>query len=141
MHVTLACGTDELTIWFARPAIPPRETAVDQLPNVRLLFDRAELKAIRMLGLRTVCPYELAKVTCAHAGTEVQAELPSSYDSSCDMGYIHLDMRGPASVDYTIATPGGVCIDIGKDGAILGFEVFSPSSVLPELCKCNLGLY
>ena len=52
------------------------------------------------------------------------------------MGYISLDYRGPASVAYTVGSIGqGALIDIGKDGAILGLEVFSPSQLLPALAK------
>ena len=45
-----------------------------------------------------------------------------------------LDKRGAASVASTVGSmDSGVLVDIGKDGVILGFEIFAPSRLLPTL--------
>ena len=129
MRVTLSCHSDEVLIGFAPTTAASRENPVADLPGVWLVLDElGTLCGLRVIGLDALCPYELRKVIQENAGGEVQAELHSSYDSSCDMGYISLDRRGPASIAYTVGRiDQGVCIDIGKDGVILGLELFSPS--------------
>jgi hypothetical protein len=99
LRVTLSCGADEVTIWFAPAAGPLSDVAVKELPNAWLLVSGKRLKALRLVGLKSTCPYELAKVAIAHAGGELQAELTATFDPSCDMGYIYLDQRGPGSVE------------------------------------------
>ena len=138
MQVTLVCNNDELIIWFAPAIKAPREIPVGNLPHAWLRYDQGgTLKALRMAGLKTQCPYELAKIVRTNMGSEIHAILQTTYDSSCDMGYIYLDYRGPSSVDFSIDTDGGVVIDIGKDGAVLGLELFSPSLLLPELVQAH----
>jgi uncharacterized protein YuzE len=88
---------------------------------------------IRLVSLRELCPYELAKVAHANVGKTIAAEVLASYDASCDMGYVYLDQRGPASVDYAVDAQHGVNIDVGKDGTVLGLEILFPSHCLPEL--------
>ena len=134
MHVTLCCDEDEFVIWFAEPLPNAREIPVGDHANVRLVLDEHKvLKGVRLLGLRDVCPYELAKVARVNAGQIIKAELRASYDSSCNMGYVYLDYRGPGSVAETVPTDFGLNIDIGKDGNVVGLEVFSASRILPEL--------
>ncbi|GEM_PF-4277478 len=138
MVVTLQCEEDELTLWFSPPLTACIEAGIERLPNGWLLVDQTgALKGLRLVGLRDLCPYELAKVARANAGHTITAELLASYDASCDMGYVYLDKRGPASVDYTVDAQHGVYIDIGKDGAVLGLEIFSPSHRLPELARAE----
>lgn len=135
MRVTLCCHSDRVTIRFAPTTAAGREYPVVDLPGAWLVVDEVgRLCGLRVTGLDALCPYELRKVIRANAGGEIQAELHSTYDSSCDMGYINLDRRGPASVAYTVGSiDQGVCIDIGKDGVILGLELFSTSQLLPTL--------
>ncbi|MFL5328289.1 MAG: DUF2283 domain-containing protein [Gemmataceae bacterium] len=86
-----------------------------------------------MQNLVALCPYELAKVVHQNAGRRITAQLNATYDQSCDMGYVYLDKREPASVDYTVNMNLEVCVDVGKDGVVIGLEVFSPSRRLPLL--------
>jgi len=140
MHATLQCGTDDLTIWFTSPTQKTRREHVEDFPSCGLLFDHQDvLLGISISGrLQDVCPYELAKIALSNVGNSVEAEFQSSYDSSCDMGSIYFDQRGPASVERSIDC-GSVIIDIGKDGAVIGLELFSPSKILPALVATHAG--
>jgi uncharacterized protein YuzE len=140
MRVTLQCGTDNVTIWLpSRTAIVRRE-AVERIPNCQLLFaDYDIFRGVELESdLRTLCPYELAKVVCSNAGSDLQADLQSTYDSSANMGYLYLDKRGAGSVAYSVDC-GRVVLDVGKDGAVIGIELFSPSTLLPEFVAAHAG--
>jgi uncharacterized protein YuzE len=134
MHAILQCGTDELTIWFSSPTPATRREGVQDFPGCTLLFDHLDvLLGLSISGqLHDLCPYELAKTASSNAGSSVDAEFQSTYDSSCDMGHIYFDQRGPASVERC-ADCGAVILDVGKDGAIIGMELFSASKTLPGL--------
>lgn len=135
LPVTLACGSDDVTIWLAPATAPVREHPIKLVENAWLLFDGHALKGLRLVGLGALCPYELHKVIRANAGSVVQAYLPATYDGSVNMSYIYLDDPVPGSAGYTIPDLGGVNVDRGYDGAILGLELFSPSRLLPELVE------
>ena len=95
MRVTLQCGADDLTIWLpSRTAIVPRPIRGTRA-NCRLLF--AENDVLRGVAfdsdLLALCPYEMAKVVSASAGSDIQTDLQSKFDPSVDMGYIYLDKR------------------------------------------------
>jgi uncharacterized protein YuzE len=140
MHVTLQCGDDDLTIWLPSWAEIVHVEFVERIPNVRLLFGNNDiLRGVAFdSDLRTLCPYELAKVASSNVGNDIQADLQSTYDSSVDMGYVYLDKRGAASVAYSVDC-GRVILDVGKDGAVIGIELFSPSTLLPELVVAHAG--
>jgi uncharacterized protein YuzE len=138
MHVTLQCGTDALTIWLPSRAAILHAEAVERIPNCRLLFAaNAVLRGIAFdSDVQALCPYKLAKVVFASAGHDVPAHLQSTYDASVDMGYVYLDKRGAGSVAYSVDC-GRVILDVGKDGAVIGIELFSPSTLLPELVDAH----
>lgn len=137
MRVTLACAADHVTIHFEDAKGGTRETPVSELPGTWLVLDEVgKLSSVRITRIDTLCPYEFRKVIRSNAGSEVRAELQSTFDASCDMGYIYLDKRGAASVASTVGSmDSGVLVDIGKDGVILGFEIFAPSRLLPTLAN------
>jgi uncharacterized protein YuzE len=132
--VVISCGEKEATIWFAISKDAVRVKAIDEVGSAELLFQDTALKGLRFRQLSGLCPYELAKTIRAHAGANIEAELPASYDATCDMGYVYLEERGPASVAHTVCAS-NVNIDVGRDGAIVGLEVFSPSTTLPKLAN------
>ena len=136
MNVALECGNNDLTIWFGLPATSSTSSPVDGLPQCDLVTDGSDkLHGFRFrCDLTSLCPHELAKTSAANSGTQINASFHSSYDQSCDMGYIYFDQRGPASVDYSIDC-GTVVLDVGHDGAIIGLEIFSPSKTLPLLAS------
>jgi len=140
MHVTLQCGTDCVTICLPSRAAIVRSESVERIANCRLLFaDNDVLRGVVFESdLRALCPYELAKVVSSNAGNDFQADLQSTYDSSVDMGYLYLDYRGVGSVAYSVDC-GRVILDVGKDGAVIGIELFSPSTLLPELVVAHAG--
>ena len=134
MRVTLSCRSDQVAIQFEAQRVAAYESPVAELQGASLVFDDlGTLSELRVRGIESLCPYELKKVIQGNMNREIQVDLHSTYDSSCDMGYIYLDRRGPASVAYTVVSDEGVCIDIGTDGVILGLEIFSPSKFLPAL--------
>jgi uncharacterized protein YuzE len=137
MQVTLLCAADHVTIYFEKAIGGTRESPVSELPGVWFVLNEVgRLSGIRITRIDALCPYELQKVIRSSAGSEVRAELQSTYDASSDMGYIYLDKRDPASVASTVGSMDtGVLADIGKDGVILGFEIFSPSLLLPALAN------
>lgn len=134
MNVTLDCGQDDLTMWFGNPTPKIRAVPIDEIPQCEILIeDTRTLRGFRFRSdLATMCPYELAKLSANKSGERVAATILSTYDSSCDMGYVYFDKRGPGSVKRSIDC-GSVVIDIGEDGAVIGIEVFSPSETLPAL--------
>ena len=134
MNVTLDCGQDDLTMWFGAAEPSAQATPVDGLPQCEILIDHGRtLCGFRFRSdLTKLCPYELAKLSANHSGAQIIATIQSTYDSSCDMGYLYFDKRGAGSVKRSIDC-GSVVIDIGEDGAIIGVEVFSPSDILPVL--------
>ncbi len=138
MNVTLDCGQDDLTMWFGSPAPSAQVTPVDELPQCEVLIDHG--RTVRGFRFRSdllkLCPYELAKLSANHSGRQIVASIQSTYDSSCDMGYISFDYRGAGSVKRSIDC-GFIVIDIGHDGAIIGVEVFSPSKTLPVLATTD----
>ena len=138
MNVALTCGSDELTIWFPAPDERVHSCPIEGLPKCRLLFrDADELQGFQFCSdLKNLCPYELAKVAAANQGSQINAQLESTFDPSCDMGYIHFDNRGPASVQRSIDC-GTVILDVGNDGVIIGIEVFSPTRILPILVETH----
>lgn len=138
MNVTLECGQDELTMWFGNPAPAARPVAVDGMPACEILIEHPRtLCGLRFRSdLAKFCPYELMKLSANNSGVQICATIQSTYDSSCDMGYLYLDERGPGSVKRSIDC-GSVVIDIGEDGAIIGVEVFSPSDTLPVLAMTD----
>jgi uncharacterized protein YuzE len=137
MRVTLACGNDEVTIWFAATSSPPCEHSIERLLGAWLLFDGRALVGLRLIGLVVLCPYELAKVVRAHARREVHADLAAIYDHDRDEGYVYIDQRGLGSVSHTIPAALGVNVDLGHDGTVIGLEIFSPSRLLPELLRIS----
>ena len=134
MNVTLDCGQDDLTMWFVSATSSFHTTPVDGMPQCEILIEHPRtLCGFRFRSdLAKLCPYELAKLSANNSGEQIVATIPSTYDSSCDMGYLYFDNRGPGSVKRSIDC-GSVVIDIGVDGAIIGVEVFSPSETLPVL--------
>jgi len=137
MQVRLSCAAAEVTIHFDDAKGGIREIPVSELPGAWLLLDDVgRLSGVRITRIDALCPYELQKVIRSNAGSEVCAELQSIFDASSDMGYIYLEKRGPASVASTVCSMDtGVLADIGKDGVILGFEIFAPSRWLPALAN------
>ncbi len=140
MRVTLQCGADDLTIWLPSRAEIVQVESVERVPKCRLLFGRNDVLrgVVFDSDLRALCPYELAKVVSSNVGNDIQADLQSTYDSLVDMGYVYLDKRGAASVAYSVVC-GRVILDVGKDGAVIGIELFSPSTLLPELVVAHAG--
>jgi len=138
MNVTLDCDTDELTIWFPSPDECVGSCAIDGLPQCRLLFSNTDvLLGFRFCSdLKNLCPYELAKIVAANQGSQINAHLETTFDPSCDMGYVHFDNRGPASVQHSLDC-GTIILDVGHDGAIIGIEVFSPTETLPILVEMH----
>lgn len=136
MNVTLECGDDGLTIWFGAVAGVADIVPIDDLPQCQLLIGGArEVRGLRFgSDASKLCPYELVKFTASHSGLYVTATLQSTYDSSCDMGYVYFDKRGPGSAKRSIDC-GFVVLDVGDDGAIIGIEVFSPSETMPRLAS------
>jgi len=134
MNVTLECGQDDLTMWFGSPEPSATPLPVDGMPQCEILTDG--LRVLRGFRFRSrlsqLCPYELAKLSARHFGSQMVATVQSTYDPTCDMGYIYLDKRGPGSVKRSIDC-GFVVLDVGDDGAVIGLEVLSPSEVLPLL--------
>jgi len=125
-------------MWFGNPAPSAQATPVDGLPECEILFDhRRTLCGFRFRSdLTKLCPYELAKLSTNHSVAQIVATIQTTYDSSCDMGYMYFDKRGAGSVKRSIDC-GSVVIDIGDDGAIIGVEVFSPSDTLPALTTAD----
>jgi uncharacterized protein YuzE len=137
MQVTLSCAADQVTISFGEAISGLRESPVSGLSGAWLVLDDVGgLSGVRITRIDALCPYELRKVIRRSVGSEVRAELQSTFDASCDMGYIYLDKRGSASVASIVGSmDSGVLVDIGKDGVILGFEILAPSRLLPALAN------
>ena len=139
MNVTLECGQDDLTMWFGNPKPSAQATPVDGMPQCEILTEHGR----RLCGFRfrsdlaKLCPYELAKLSAINSEGQIVATIQSTYDLSCDMGYLYFDKRGAGSVKHSIDC-GSVVIDIGEDGAIIGVEVFSPSDTLPVLTTTDV---
>src|SRR5262249_51786743 len=121
MQVTLSCAADNVTIYFDHAIVGTRESPISELPGACLVIDDVgRISGLRITKIGALCPYELQKVIRSNAGSEVRAELQSTFDASSDMGYIYLEKRGPASVATTVGNMDtGVLADIGKDGVIL----------------------
>ena len=138
MNVTLEYGTEDLTIWLPVPDKCDGSSEIEGLPQCRLLFRGGDvLQGFQFCSdVRSLCPYELAKLAAANQGSQVNAALETTFDPSCDMGYVHFDKRGPASVQRSIDC-GTVIVDVGNDGAIIGIEVFSPTRTLPSLVETH----
>ena len=130
MLATLECGNDDITIWFSSSPSPAHRVSIEELPNCSLLFGPDDLFLGLSIGdqLQDLCPYELAKTAAANAGASVAAQFESTYDASCDMGYVYFDRRGPASVDHSVDC-GAVILDVGKDGAASPSTCSSAGSV------------
>jgi uncharacterized protein YuzE len=137
MQVTLSCAADEVAIYFGDTRSGLHESPISGLSGAWLILDDVgRVSGVRITGIDASCPYELRKVIQRNIGSEVRAELQSTFDASCDMGYVYLDKRGPASVASTVGSmDSGVLVDIGKDGVVLGFEIFAPSRLLPALAN------
>src|ERR1700722_6358812 len=138
MQVTLSCADDQATIRFEGVTVGLQESPFSNLPGAWLILGESGMLAgIRITALDPLCPYELRKAIGKNAGCEIRIDLLTPFDASCDMGYIYLEKRGPAPVAFTVGSMDtGVLADIGKDGVILGFEVFTPSRRLPALANC-----
>jgi len=138
MNVTLECGHDELTMWFGNRTPSAQAIPVDGMPQCELLFEHHRtLCGFRFRSeVAKSCPYELAKLSANNSGKQIVATIRSTFDSSCDMGYLYFDKRGAGSVKRSIDC-GSVVADIGEDGAIIGLEVFSPSETLPMLTSAD----
>jgi uncharacterized protein YuzE len=124
-----------VTIYFEDAIGETRESPISELPGAWLVLDNlGRLLGVRITKIDALCPYELQKVIRNNAGSEVRAELQSTFDAASDMGYIYLEKRCPGSVASTVGSMDtGVLADIGRDGMILGFEIFAPSRLLPAL--------
>jgi uncharacterized protein YuzE len=138
MRVLLSCGIDDLTIWFGSLSDSVDRKLVNELPECSLIFDsQNRLRALQIsANITQLLPEKLAQIVIAHAKSQIAAELTSTYEASVDMGYIYLEERGPGCVQRCINCE-TVILDIGKDGALIGIELFSPSTLLPELVAAH----
>lgn len=55
-----------------------------------------------------------------------------THDKKMDIAYIKLE---PGKYDVSKELPGGVVVDLTKDGKILGFEIYEASKRTPRLVK------